>query len=63
MIDQHIYIKTGIGLETHAKSPSLTDAFINTNIRPFYSSLDLFYLDGKDSPGYKSLIPLSDGSI
>ena len=63
VIEQQIFIKTGIGLETGAKSSGLTDEYIASHIRPFYSSLDLFYLEGKDSPGYKSLIPLSDGSI
>ena len=63
MIEQQIYIKTGIGLETCSKSTSLTEDYINSQIRPFFSSLDLFYLEGKDSPGYKSLIPLSDGNL
>ena len=63
MIEQQIFIKTGMGLDTGAKSSGLTDEYIDSHIRQFYSSLDLFYLDGKDSPGYKCLIPLSDGSI
>lgn len=63
MIEQQIYIKTGIGLETGAKSTTLTEEYIDSAIRPFYSSLDLFYLEGKDSPGYKSLIPLSGGGL
>ncbi len=63
MIEQQVFIKTGMGLETSAKSTSLTEEYINSHIKPFYSSLDLYYLEGKDSPGYKSLIPLPDGSI
>ncbi|MDO5479412.1 MAG: hypothetical protein Q4G23_09660 [Clostridia bacterium] len=63
MIEQQIYIKTGIGLETAAKSTTLTEEYIDSSIRPFYSSLDLFYLEGNDSPGYKSLVPLSGGGI
>ncbi len=63
MIEQQVFIKTGIGLETCSKSTSLSEDYIASHIRPFYSSLDLFYLEGKDSPGYKSLIPLPDGSL
>ncbi|MBR6719660.1 MAG: hypothetical protein IKL74_01975 [Clostridia bacterium] len=63
MIEQQIYIKTGIGLETSSKSTTLTEEYIDNAIRPFYSMLDLFYLEGKDSPGYKSFIPLSGGGL
>ncbi len=63
MIEQQIYKKTGIGLETHSKSRALSDAYIDTFVRPFYSPVDIYYLEGADSPGLKCFIPLSDGAL
>lgn len=63
MIEQQIYKKTGIGLETHSKSSALSDAYIDTFLRPFYSPVDLYYLEEEASPGLKCSIPLSDGSL
>lgn len=63
MIEQHIYEKTELGLSTFAKSKGLAEGYIESNIRPYYSAVDIFYLEGKSFPGLKCAIPLSDGSV
>lgn len=63
MIEQHIYIKTELGLETYAKSKGLSESYIESTIRPFYSPVDIYYLDEKDFPGLKCVSPLSDGGL
>ncbi len=63
MIEQQIFVKTGVGLENYAATNGISEAFLDTLIRPYYSSLDLFYLEGRDSFGFKSMTPLSDGAL
>lgn len=63
MIEQHIYIKTELGLETYAKSKGLSESYIESTIRPFYSPVDIYYLDEKNFPGLKCVSPLSDGGL
>ena len=46
-----------------SKSQGLSDSYVSSHIRPYYSPIDLFYLDSKTSAIYKSLIPLADGSL
>ncbi len=63
MIEQQIFIKSGVGLENFGSSSGVNGVFLDAFIRPYYSSLDLFYLEGKDSFGFKSMIPLSNGAL
>lgn len=63
MIEQHIYIKTELGLETYAKSKGLSESYIESTIRPYYSPVDIYYLDEKNFPGLKCASPLSDGGL
>lgn len=63
MIEQQIYIKTGVGLESFGESSGISESYLDGFMRPYYSSLDLFYLEGSGSPGFKSMVPLSDGAL
>lgn len=63
MIEQHIYVKTGLGLETLSKSKGLTESYIENNIRPLFSPIDIYYLDEKSFPGVKCAVPLADGGL
>ncbi len=63
MIEQHIYVKTELGLSTLSKSKGLTESYIESNLRPLYSAVDIYYLDGKDFPGLKCAVPLGGGFV
>lgn len=63
MIEQHIFIKTGVVCETHAHSSGLNKSYIDVNLRPFYTTVDPFDPPVKGSVGYKCAFPLADGSL
>ena len=63
MIEQHIFVKTELGLSTLSKSKGLTESYIESNLKPLYSAVDIYYLDGKDFPGLKCAVPLGGGLV
>lgn len=63
MIEQHIYAKTELGLETLSKSKGLADSYIEGIVRRLFSPVDIFCLDDKSFPGLKCAVPLDDGGI
>ncbi len=63
MIEQHIYVKTDMGLKTHSKSKGISEEFIESIIKPSYSPIDLYYLESPSFPGQKCAFPLSGGGF
>lgn len=63
MIEQHIFLKTELGLSTLSKSKGLTESYIESNLKPLYSAVDIYYLDGKDFPGLKCAAHLGGGFV
>lgn len=63
MIEQQIYVKTELGLSTLSKSKGLAESYIESNIRPCYSAVDIYYLEDKAFPGFKCAVPLADGGM
>ncbi|MDP4132885.1 MAG: hypothetical protein Q8882_02610 [Bacillota bacterium] len=63
MIEQHVFVKSHMGLATYKKTAGLSDEYIETYIKPYYTPLDIYYLQEKHSSSYKNCIALSSGGL